>query len=116
MRDLTFVVDTARGFIAASKTPAVLGEVVNLGTGLGFSVSEVVQHIMTVLGKELVIEEDQNRIRPAKSEVMRLISNNAKAKNLMGWSPCFDLETGLKTTIEYMQNHLSDYKHSIYNI
>ena len=116
VRDLTFVVDTAHGFIAASKAPAVLSEVVNLGTGEGFSVYEVVQHIMTLLGKEIVIEEDQSRIRPAKSEVMRLISNNTKATTLMGWSPRFDLKTGLQMTIEYMQNHLSDYKHTIYNI
>lgn len=116
VRDLTFAVDTAHGFIAASKAPAVLGEVVNLGTGEGFSVYEVVQHIMTLLGKEIAIEEDQSRIRPAKSEVMRLISNNTKATTLMDWSPRFDLKTGLQMTIEYMQNHLSDYKHTIYNI
>jgi len=114
VRDLTFAPDTARGFIAAAKSDQVLGEVVNLGVGEGVSIGELVERIGKLLDRRLTVREDPSRVRPSGSEVMRLISNNTKAKSLMRWSPTADLDTGLKATIAYIEAHLADYKPALY--
>ena len=114
VRDLTFVTDTARGLMAGAQAPDVVGQVVNLGTGRGYSVREVLEQVGHLLGRELVVTEDVSRVRPQASEVMRLISNNAKAQKLMDWVPQVDLETGLGKTIEYLRERLGEYKLDTY--
>jgi NAD dependent epimerase/dehydratase len=116
VRDLTFAADTARGFIAASQSDSLLGEAVNLGVGEGFSVREIAERIIAFIGKKITIAEDADRIRPAKSEVMRLISNNAKMRALTGWAPAVAIDTGLQATIAYLREHLTEYKATIYNV
>ncbi|UCD28279.1 MAG: SDR family NAD(P)-dependent oxidoreductase [Planctomycetota bacterium] len=116
VRDLTFAVDTAKGFIAASKSDKVLGEVVNLGVGKGASIGELVERIGKLLGRDLKVKQDPNRVRPSDSEVMRLISDNSKAKSLMNWAPTVNLDSGLKVTIEYIEDHLAEYKQDIYAV
>ena len=116
VRDLTFVTDTARGFLAASRSDKVIGEVVNLGVGDGPSIGQLVERIGALLGKELIVEQDPARIRPANSEVMRLISNNEKARALMDWEPQVSLDDGLKEVIKFVEANLSQYKVNIYNI
>lgn len=116
VRDLTFVTDTARGFLAASLSDKVMGEVVNLGVGSGPSVGELVERIGRLLGKELEVKQDPARIRPANSEVMRLISDNNKAKTQMGWEPLVDLDAGLSATIKFMQENISEFKVDRYAI
>lgn len=114
VRDLTFATDTARGFIAASKSDRVLGESVNLGTGEGVSVRELVQQISSLLGRDLDIRQDPQRVRPSRSEVMRLLSNNRKARELMGWSPQVTLSAGLQATLEHIRQYLDSYKAHLY--
>jgi len=114
VRDLTFAVDTAKGFIAAAKSNKVLGEVVNLGVGEGVSIGELVQRIGKLTGRKPKVKQDPKRVRPSGSEVMRLISDNSKAKELMGWAPEVDLDSGLKATIEYIAKHLAEYKEEMY--
>jgi NAD dependent epimerase/dehydratase len=116
VRDLTFVTDTARGFLAASRSDKVIGEVVNLGVGDGPSIGQLVQRIGELLGKELIVEQDPARIRPANSEVMRLISNNDKARALMDWEPLVGLDDGLREVIKFIEANLSHFKVGIYNI
>ncbi len=116
VRDLTFVTDTARGFIAAANADDVLGEVVNLGVGKGVSIGELVQRIGRLLGIELVVRQDPDRVRPSGSEVMRLISDNSKAARLMGWRPRVSLDDGLKRTIAYIKAHLAEFKRDQYAI
>lgn len=109
VRDLTFVTDTARGFLAAARAPQAVGEVINLGVGQGPSVRDLVEKIGKLLGRSLEVEQDAARIRPQGSEVVRLISNNQKANRLTGWAPQVDLETGLAATIEHIRNYSQDY-------
>jgi nucleoside-diphosphate-sugar epimerase len=116
VRDLTFVTDTARGFLAAYRSNKVVGEVVNLGVGDGPSIGELVERIGKLLGKELIVEQDPARVRPANSEVMRLISNNEKARTLMDWQPQVSLDDGLQQVIEFIETNLSQFKVAIYNI
>ena len=100
-RDLNFVKDTAHGFVLAARSEKALGEVVNLGSNSEISVGDLAHKIGSLLGKEVVIEGREERIRPEKSEVERLLADNRKAKDLLGWQPSFDLESGLKETIAW---------------
>ena len=104
-RDLTFVSDTVAGFIAAGETPATLGRTIQLGTGVDVSIGELVDLIADLLGRELTVELDPQRLRPAASEVMRLVSSPRLALELMGWAPQVDLREGLRRTIEWVESH-----------
>jgi NAD dependent epimerase/dehydratase len=110
IRDLTYVSDTVAGFLLAATSDKVLGEVVNLGVGKGVSIRELVKKVEQLLRKKVNIHKDEVRVRPKNSEVMRLISDNTKARTLMGWVPKVDLETGIKETTEYIKRSLSEFK------
>lgn len=111
VRDLTYVKDTVRGFIEIGVSKKSLGEVINIGTGSGVTIGELLNRILGILGKkDIRIFEDEERIRPDKSEVMELICDNSKAKRLLGWSPQYTLDEGLAETIEWMRKYIKLYK------
>lgn len=117
VRDVTFVKDTAEGFITIGLCDKVLGQVVNLGVGSGDTVGSVVKTILKILGKEdMPIEQDPARIRPEKSEVMRLISNNTIAREICGWQPKYSLEEGLLKTIEWIKKNIDKYRPDSYTV
>ena len=88
----------------------------NLGVGEGHSVGEFVQRIGTLLGRDLKVESDPQRIRPSPSEVSRLISNNSRIKKLAGWEPEVGLDDGLRQTIDYIRENLHEYRADRYNV
>lgn len=111
IRDLTFVKDTVNGFIKVGTSEKSIGEVTNIGTGSGVTVGELLQKILRIIGKEDIrVVEDADRVRPNKSEVMELICDNSKAKQLLDWSPKYSLDEGLAETIEWMQGYTNLYK------
>jgi NAD dependent epimerase/dehydratase len=121
-RDLSFVWDTARGLVAGIEAPAaVLGEVINLGSGFEIAIGELATEIAAIAGMPIVVEQDPDRLRPDKSEVERLWSDNGKAARLLGWRPDYagreGLRRGLAETIAWFRNpaNLSAYKASAYN-
>ncbi len=105
-RDLTYVSDTVRGFLLAAESEAALGQVVNLGTGQTISIGELARRIIALIGRDVPIVSDAQRVRPAKSEVLRLRSNNALARELIGWQPLVSLDEGLQRTIDWIAEHL----------
>lgn len=109
VRDLTFVTDTARGFLAAARSEGTIGELINLGVGKGTSVQELVALVGAILGRSLRVEEDSERVRPEGSEVLRLVSDNRKAQSIMQWAPQVDLNTGLAATVDYIRQHPDRY-------
>ncbi|MFM1651277.1 NAD-dependent 4,6-dehydratase LegB [Brevibacillus sp. B_LB10_24] len=121
-RDFNYVKDTVNGFIAVAESDASLGEVINIGSNYEISVGETVQLIADVMGKEIEIETDVQRLRPEKSEVERLWADNTKAKTLLNWEPVFSgregLKRGLQETVEWFSNpeNLRKYKSDVYNI
>ncbi|MFJ3044298.1 NAD-dependent 4,6-dehydratase LegB [Herbaspirillum chlorophenolicum] len=121
-RDFNFVLDTAAGFIAAMKSDRGLGEVVNFGSNFEISVGETAQLIAEVMGTEIEITTDEDRLRPANSEVERLWADNAKARELFGWAPAYGgqegFKRGLAETAQWFLDpvNLSRYKADIYNI
>ncbi len=115
-RDLTFVSDTVSGFFAAAASPQTVGETVNLGTGSEISIGDLVLKIARIMGREVKITSDEQRVRPAKSEVERLLSNPGKMQALTGWKADVSLDEGLARTVEWMTKHRSLYKSGIYNV
>lgn len=116
VRDFTFVKDTVNGFIKIAESEKSVGQVINIGSGAGISIKNLVKKINSIMGSRVKISCDHNRLRPEKSEVMKLICDNRKAKKLVGWKPNVQLSEGLVNTIEYIQKNLSCYKSELYNI
>lgn len=116
IRDYTFVKDTAKAMIKIALSEKTVGEVINIGVGKGYSIKEIYNIIcqMTGITKEIVTDEE--RIRPRKSEVWRLICDNKKIKKLTKWEPETSFEEGVKITIDWIHNNLDKYKPGIYNI
>jgi NAD dependent epimerase/dehydratase len=115
-RDLTFVTDTVAGFIAAATTDAAIGREINLGTNDEISVGDLAQKIMRIVGRSLPIVSSDDRKRPEKSEVERLRSDNALARELLQWSPQVSLEDGLSRTIRWIEQNLGRYRIGTYQV
>ncbi|MDE2291164.1 MAG: GDP-mannose 4,6-dehydratase [Elusimicrobia bacterium] len=116
VRDFNFVADTVEGFLAVAASKAAVGQVVNVGSGRGVSIGETARMMMRLSGRRAAVSEDHARLRPERSEVMRLVCGNAKARRLAGWRPRVSLEQGLVRTLEYVRAHLADYKAGHYNV
>ena len=109
-RDLTFVADTAAGLIAAATEPSAVGRTIQLGTGHDVSVGEIVEMVGELLGKELTVHQEQQRVRPPNSEVQRLLSDPSLAKQLIGWQPEVDLRGGLAQTLKWITANAHRYR------
>jgi NAD dependent epimerase/dehydratase len=115
-RDLTFVKDTVSGFWEIAKSDKLKGEVTNIGMNTDISVKDLVNLICSLLGKEIEIISEEERVRPEKSEVERLVCNNSKIIGNTNWRPKYDLKKGLKETIDFINENIDLYKSNIYNV
>jgi dTDP-glucose 4,6-dehydratase len=115
-RDLTYVEDTVDGFIRAGECPEAIGEIINLGTNSEISIGDLARLISRCLGRDVKVDTDEKRKRPAKSEVERLMADNAKAGRILNWTPKYSLEKGLKKTIAWFKENRDIYKSGIYNV
>lgn len=115
-RDLTFVKDTAKGFYEIYLSERTFGEATNIGMNEEITVGNLVQMIARMLGKDITIQQDGQRVRAEKSEVERLWCDNSKIKKLTGWEPSYQLESGLEETIEFLKSNLQRYKPEVYNV
>jgi NAD dependent epimerase/dehydratase len=115
-RDFLFVEDTAAGIEACGQAGGIEGEVINLGSGQEISIAEVVERVLAIVGRDVPVAADSERIRPDNSEVERLIADRSKARELLGWEPRVDFDEGLRRTIEWIQAVPKLYKPSLYNV
>lgn len=115
-RDLTFVKDTAAGFLAVLGSSKLVGEAANIGMGEEISVGDLAKKIAGMLKAKVRIVEDNQRVRPANSEVERLLSDPSKLKKATKWKPAYDLDRGLAETIEFLKKHRELYKADLYNV
>jgi NAD dependent epimerase/dehydratase len=115
-RDFTFVADTANGFLRIAEAENVLGEEINLGNDNTIRIGDLVDKIFGIIGKTPRVVTDSRRIRPGKSEVMKLWVSNQKAKELIGWEPHVSLDEGLRLTIEWISAHLDLYRPDQYMV
>jgi NAD dependent epimerase/dehydratase len=109
-RDFTFVNDTVDGFVKAAEVPGVEGKTMNLGTGSEIKIGALVEKILYLTGSSAHIEVDTVRLRPIKSEVQRLLSDNTLAGTLLGWTPRTSLDEGLNITVKWIKNNLHLYR------
>jgi NAD dependent epimerase/dehydratase len=115
-RDMTYVSDTVDGFMRAATLPGVLGETINLGTGEAHSIGEFAERILKIMGCRKPIVHDAARDRPERSEVMKLISNNAKAARMLHWRPIVSLDEGLGKAIAFVSANPELYSHQSYTL
>lgn len=115
-RDFNYVTDTVDAFIKTAEISNAEGNVYNCASGREVYIKELVDMIGRILGKKLNITCDKPRLRPTKSEVMRLIGDPSKLFNACGWEPKVSLEHGLKLTCDWIKKNLDNYKPFIYNL
>jgi len=115
-RDLTFVKDTATGFLAIAKQEQFNGEYVNIGMKQEISVRDLVHLIAKLMKTEVEITSDAQRVRPTQSEVERLFCENQKLVKATHWAPAYNLEKGLTETIDWLTQNKNLYKSDVYNV
>jgi dTDP-glucose 4,6-dehydratase len=115
-RDLAYVSDTVAGFLSAAEAEDILGEEINLGMGNEVTIGQLAETIIRLVGRPVRIEVDAERLRPAKSEVQRLLSDNRKAARLLKWTPQVSLEEGLARTIEWVRGNLDRFSIGKYQV
>lgn len=116
-RDFNYVRDTCRGFLALARTEGIDGEEINICTGTEISMADTLQLIADLMGANVQWVQDEQRLRPSKSEVFRLLGDNTKIKQLTDWQPTYSLRDGLTETIKWFSDpsNLAKYKSGIYN-
>lgn len=115
-RDFNYVKDTANAFIKVAESDKTIGETINAGSNYEISIGDTVKLIIKLMGKNVTILCDEERLRPEKSEVNRLWAENSRIKELTGWKPEYSLEKGLAETIEWIKNNMKYFKTDIYNV
>lgn len=115
-RDFNYVKDTVNGFIEIYKSDKTIGEEINIATQKEISIGEVAQELIRQINPNAKIVSDEERMRPEKSEVNRLLGCNGKILQLTKWTPKYSFEEGLAETIEFLRRNLDKYKVNFYNI
>jgi len=115
-RDFNYCLDIADGFLAISVEDACIGEEINIASQQEISIGNLAQELIDQINPDAKIICDEERIRPDKSEVERLLGSNEKIKRLTSWSPKYTLKQGLTETIGFLKQNLDRYKPEIYNL
>lgn len=116
LRDFTFVTDTVEGFLRAGWTSEAVGQEINIGAGDCISIGDLAHKIMALVGRELPITCQEERLRPEQSEVLRLHADAGKAHRLLGWAPRVSLDAGLARVIVWIREHIELYRPGQYEV
>jgi NAD dependent epimerase/dehydratase len=116
VRDFTYVDDSVEGFLRVGWHEQAVGQEINIGSGECISVGDLAARILALTGRELPIVGEQQRLRPAGSEVMKLHASAGKARQLVGWEARVPLDEGLQRTIEWIGQHLERYRPEAYEV
>ncbi len=115
-RDFNYVKDTVAGFIAIAESDKTIGEEINIATQKEISIGDLAGEIINQINPKARIICDEQRLRPEKSEVNRLLGSNEKIKRLTDWTPKYTFEQGIAETIEWTRDNLGRYKTDLYNL
>lgn len=115
-RDFNYVEDTVRGFLLNAVSEQAVGRVINLGSGREISIHELAKKICLLVGADCQIMQEEQRIRPVGSEVVRLCADNSCAFDLLGWRPEVSLCEGLQRTLEWLRGNSERYRTGEYAI
>lgn len=109
-RDFNFVKDTAHGFMAIANCPAAIGQELNIATGEEHSIGDLANELIAQINPNAKIVCEEERLRPEKSEVNRLLGDSTKMRALTGWKPAYTFEQGLAETVAWIRDNLNTYK------
>ena len=115
-RDFNYVKDTARGFLEIYRSDRTIGQEINIATQKEISIGQLAEELIRQINPEARIVCDEQRLRPTKSEVERLLGCNKKIRELTDWEPRYTFEQGLAETIEFLKKNMDKYKVDIYNV
>lgn len=115
-RDFNYVKDTANGFIEIYRSDRTVGEEINIATQKEISIGQLAEELIRQINPKAKIICDEQRLRPEKSEVNRLLGCNRKMMELTAWKPMYTFEQGLSETIEFLRQNLDKYKVDLYNL
>ena len=115
-RDFNYVKDTAAGFIAIAESEKTIGEEINIATQQEISIGDLAREIISQINPKAEIICDEQRLRPKKSEVNRLLGSNEKIRKLTDWKQQYTFAEGISETIEWMRHNMNAYKTDIYNV
>ena len=115
-RDFNYVKDTVHGFISIYESDKTVGEEINIATQKEISIGQLAEELIRQIDPKARIICDEERLRPEKSEVNRLLGCNEKILRLTEWRPRYSLEEGLRDTIDFLRENLDKYKTDIYNL
>ncbi|GAA0758190.1 NAD-dependent 4,6-dehydratase LegB [Clostridium sartagoforme] len=115
-RDFNFVKDTVEAFVKVAESDKTIGEVINAGSNYEISIGDTIRKIIDIIGTDVNIVCDEERIRPEKSEVNRLWADNTKIKKLTSWVPKYSIDEGLAETVAWIKENMRYYKTDIYNV
>jgi len=116
VRDLNYVADTVAGFMQVARADGAVGEVINLANGRGITVGDLARRILAQVNPGAEIVTDDQRVRPDASEVLALIGDASKASRIAGWTPQVGLDEGLRRTVDYLREHLGEYRPDVYAV
>lgn len=116
IRDFTFVADTVSAFMQGAVTSGIEGKLFNLGVGKGIEIGDLARKLVELAGTNARVTCDNERLRPEKSEVMALISDNSKSRREICWEPRFTLDEGLNETIEFVRENLHLFEVGSYSV
>lgn len=115
-RDFTYVSDTVEGFLCAGEAAGIEGKTINLGVGSEITIRDLVKEIISILDTQVNVVVETQRLRPEKSEVQQLISDNSLARSCLGWEPQVNLHEGLSRTIEWIKENIQRYRPQEYTV
>ena len=117
-RDFNYVTDTCNGFILLAESDKTIGQTVNIGSNFEISIGDTLNMIKKIMNSDVKFICDKKRMRPEKSEVLRLWCDNSKIKELTNFKPIVGIGEGLKQTVEWTlkPNNLAKYKAEIFNV
>ena len=115
-RDFNYVKDTAMGFVEIYRSDKTIGQEINIATQKEISIGQLAEEMIRQINPEAKIVCDEQRLRPEKSEVNRLLGSNEKIKSLTNWAPRYTFEEGIAETIKFLKENLDRYKVDIYNV
>jgi NAD dependent epimerase/dehydratase len=115
-RDFNYVDDTCRGFLAVADAERAVGNVVNVGSGREISIGDLFRLLIEISGADAELVIDEARLRPAGSEVERLLADNTRAREWCGWTPEVALEEGLRRTSDWVRDHVDRVEAARYQV
>lgn len=115
-RDFTFVTDTVEALLCMASVDGAAGQEINIGSGAFITIGELLDKVLHLVGRDLPVITENQRLRPAQSEVMALLADNRKAHDVLGWQPAISLDEGLSRTIEWIGSNLDRYRPGIYEV